>query len=668
MWVMSGEMTHGWWVESIRMWSALGVSTMDKQRWPMGDEWRVSECDQPWVTNDGQTEMTHGWWVESIRMWSALGYQRWTNRDDPWVMSGEYQNVISPGLSTMDKQRWPMGDEWRVSECDQPWVTTTNRMTHGWWVESIRMWSDRWTWVMSGEYQNVISPGISTMDKQRWPMGDEWRVSECDQPWVTNDGQTEMTHGWWVESIRMWSALGVSTMDKQRWPMGDEWRVSECDQPWVINDGQTEMTHGWWVESIRMWSALGVSTMDKQRWPMGDEWRVSECDQPWVTQMDKQRWPMGDEWRVSECDEPWDINDDKQRWPMGDEWRVSECDQPWVTNDGQTEMTHGWWVESIRMWSALGYQRWTNRDDPWVMSGEYQNVISPGLSTMDKQRWPMGDEWRVSECDQPWVITMDKQRWPMMMSGQYGMWWVESMGDEWRVSECDQPWVTTMESIRTWSDHMGDEWRVSECDQPWVINECDQPWVTTMDKQRWPMGDEWRVSECDQPWVTTMDKQRWPMGDEWRVSECDQQPLNGVESIRMWSDTKWTNRDDPWVMSGEYQNVISPGISTMDKQRWPMGDEWRVSECDQPWVINDKLNVMSGEYQNVIRPWVMDKQSGRVSECDQPWVTTMDKQKWPMGDEWRVSECDQPWVTNDGQTEMTHGWWVESIRMWSALG
>ena len=22
-------------------------------------------------------------------------------------------------------------------------------------------------------------------------MGDEWRVSECDQPWVTNDGQTE---------------------------------------------------------------------------------------------------------------------------------------------------------------------------------------------------------------------------------------------------------------------------------------------------------------------------------------------------------------------------------------------------------------------------------------------------------------------------------------------
>jgi hypothetical protein len=26
--------------------------------------------------------------------------------------------------------------------------------------------------------------------------------------------------------------------------MGDEWRVSECDQPWDINDGQTEMTHG----------------------------------------------------------------------------------------------------------------------------------------------------------------------------------------------------------------------------------------------------------------------------------------------------------------------------------------------------------------------------------------------------------------------------------------
>ena len=196
-----------------------GLPMMEKQRWPMGDEWRVSECDQSWVTNDGQTEMTHGWWVECIRMWSALGYQRWPNRDDPWVMSGEYQNVINPGLPTMDKQRWPMGDEWRVSECDQPWVTNDGQteMTHGWWVESIRMWSalgyQRWTneddpWVMSGEYQNVISPGIPTMDKQRWHMGDEWRVLECDQPWDINDGQTEMTHGWWVESIRMWSALG----------------------------------------------------------------------------------------------------------------------------------------------------------------------------------------------------------------------------------------------------------------------------------------------------------------------------------------------------------------------------------------------------------------------------------------------------------------------------
>ena len=129
-------------------------------------------------------------------------------------------------------------------------------------------------------------------------------------------------------------------MDKQRWPMGDEWRVSECDQPWVINDGQTlNVMSGEYQNVI----SPGLSTMDKQRWPMGDEWRVSECD------------------------------------------------QPWVINDGQTEMTHGWWVESIRMWSALGYQRWTNRDDPWVMSGEYQNVISPGLPTMDKQRWPMGD-------------------------------------------------------------------------------------------------------------------------------------------------------------------------------------------------------------------------------------------------------------------------------------
>ena len=31
----------------------------------------------------GPDFLTHGWWVESIRMWSALGYQRWTNRD--WI-------------------------------------------------------------------------------------------------------------------------------------------------------------------------------------------------------------------------------------------------------------------------------------------------------------------------------------------------------------------------------------------------------------------------------------------------------------------------------------------------------------------------------------------------------------------------------------------------------
>ena len=286
---------------------------MDKQRWPMGDEWRVSECDQPWVTT--MDKLTHGWWVESIRMWSDTGLSTMDKQDDPWVMSGEYQNVISPGLSTWTNR-------------DDPWV-------------------------MSGEYQNVISPGISTMDKQRWPMGDEWRVSECDQPWVTNDGQTEMTHGWWVESIRMWSALGY-------------------------NDGQTEMTHGWWVESIRMWSW-------DQRWTNRDdpcdEWRVSECDQPWVITMDKQRWPMGDEWRVSECDQPWEY----QRWINRDDpWVMSGEYQNVISpglNDGQTEMTHGWWVESIRMWSALG------------------------VSTMDKQRWPMGDEWRVSECDQPWVTT-----------------------------------------------------------------------------------------------------------------------------------------------------------------------------------------------------------------------------------------------------------------------
>ena len=666
-WVMSGEYQNV---------ISPGSSTMDKQRWPMGDDHiLILSTHHPWVISVCPSLiMTHGLISDTLHVispWVIPVYQRWTNRDDPWVMSGEYQNVISPGLPTMDKQRWPMGDEWRVSECDQPWV---------------------------------INDGQTDMT-QRWPMGDEWRVSECDQPWVTNDGQTEMTHGWWVESIRMWSALGyqrwemthgwwvesirmwsalgfqrwtnrddpwvmsgeyqnvispgLPTMDKQRWPMGDEWSVLKCDQPWVINDGQTEMTHGWWVESIRMWSALGY-----QRW--------TNRDDPWVMSGEYQN-----------VISPGLSTMDKQRWPMGDEWRVSECDQPWVINDGQTEMTHGWWVESIRMWSALGYQRWTNRDDPWVMSGEYQNVISPGfihrwsypgLITNRDDPWVMSGEW--SECDQPWVINDGQTRWPM--------------GDEWRVSECDQPWVT--------NDGQ------TEMTHGWC-----EPWLPTMDKQRWPMGDDGVSLPMDQPWVINdwypradtfwtcdqpMGSQRWtnrddPWADEY--SECDQP----------WVINWWTNRDDPWagdqpwvrqtemthgLMSGEYQNVISPGLSTMDKQRWPMGDQWRVSECDQPWV--HRYQLMDKQRWPMGDEW-------RVSECDQPWfvhrlstqgwwfwtnmgddpwvmsgfwvlrmwsahgLSTMDKRRWPMGDEWRVLECDQPWVhTNDGQTEMTHGWWV----------
>ena len=610
-WVMSGEYQNV---------ISPGISTMDKQRWPMGDEWRVSECDQPWVindgqtrwpmgdewrvsecdqpwvTNDGQTEMTHGWWVESIRMWSALGYQRWTNRDDPWVMSGEYQNVISPGLPTMDKQRWPMGDEWRVSECDQT----------------------RWTnrddpWVMSGEYQNVISPGLSTMDKQRWPMGDEWRVLECDQPWVINDGQTEMTHGWWVESIRMWSALGYQrwTNEDDPWVMSGEYQ--NVISPGLSNDGQTEMTHGWWVESIRMWSALGYVN-DGQT--SDDPW--VESIRTWLTlsmgnlwsRVDKQItfWyihssPMCHEWRVSEW---WSYS------PLGEYqgWHDGQTHHPWV-DLWWTE--HGWWVESIRMWS----------------------LITHALESIPGPDWYTKCQW-VDLC----IRTLIRPR-----ADQF--WWVESITHDHLclsivdnrshsngLSEHDQThgslclsWVGWwVESIRTWSD-------------PWMSGE----YQNMIRPTKW-----------------------W------------------VESIRMWSALgyqRWTNRDDPWVMSGEYQNVISPGISTMDKQRWPMGDEWRVSECDQPWVINDGQTEMThGWWVESIRmwsalgyqrwtnrddPWVM---SGEYQNVISPGLSTMDKQRWPMGDEWRVSECDQPWVINDGQTEMTHGWWVESIRMWSALG
>ena len=67
------------------------------------------------------------------------------------------------------------------------------------------------------------------------------------------------------------------------------------------------------------------------------------------------------------------------------------------------------------------------------MNGEYRNVISSGLSTMNRQyqchqKWVTDDEWTVSECDQQWLTD-----------------------DEWRVSECDQQWVTD------------DEWTISEC-------------------------------------------------------------------------------------------------------------------------------------------------------------------------------------------------------------
>jgi hypothetical protein len=49
---------------------------------------------------------------------------------------------------------------------------------------------------------------------------DEWRVSECDQQWVTDDE-------WTVSECR------------QFWVTYNEWRVSECDQPWVTDDEWT---------------------------------------------------------------------------------------------------------------------------------------------------------------------------------------------------------------------------------------------------------------------------------------------------------------------------------------------------------------------------------------------------------------------------------------------
>ena len=321
-------MTHGWSdtvLECNQPWEYQNMDQTHTNPWVMSGEYQNMIRPTKYL-NDGQTEMTHGWWVESIRTWSALGVNDGqTEHDDPWVMSGEYQNMISPGLHN-DGQ----------TEHDDPWV-------------------------MSGEYQNVISPGISTMDK------------------------LEMTHGWWVESIRMWSALGYQRWTN-RWPMGDEWRVSECDQPWdtwtnrddpwvmsgeyqnvispgLSNDGQTEMTHGWWVESIRMWSALGYQRWTNYPWVMSGEYQ--NVISPGLSTMDKHPWVMSGEYQnvIRPGLQRW------TRWPMGDEWRVSECDQPWVINDGQSEMTHGWWVESIRMWSATG------------------------LSTMDKQNMMTHGWW-----------------------------------------------------------------------------------------------------------------------------------------------------------------------------------------------------------------------------------------------------------------------------------
>jgi hypothetical protein len=58
-------------------------------------------------------------------------------------------------------------------------------------------------------------------------MGDEWRVSERDQPWANNDV-------WVLELFKYFSNPYDDFCIS--WSMGDEWRVSERDQPWVNND------------------------------------------------------------------------------------------------------------------------------------------------------------------------------------------------------------------------------------------------------------------------------------------------------------------------------------------------------------------------------------------------------------------------------------------------
>jgi hypothetical protein len=39
-------------------------------------------------------------------------------------------------------------------------------------------------------------------------------------------------------------------------------------------------------------------------------------------------------------------------------------------------------------------------------------------------------------------------------------------------------------------------------------------------------------------------------------------------------------------MSGGYLSVTNHSLLTMT---WPMADEWRISECDQPFVIDYEL-------------------------------------------------------------------------------
>jgi len=46
-------------------------------KWPTGDEWRGSDCHQPWVTRLIFFQMTHGWWLESIGLSSVVSYSKW---------------------------------------------------------------------------------------------------------------------------------------------------------------------------------------------------------------------------------------------------------------------------------------------------------------------------------------------------------------------------------------------------------------------------------------------------------------------------------------------------------------------------------------------------------------------------------------------------------------